>query len=226
MLFGSTRGAVNHLVKMAKRVAFVMALVAQFLYIIYLVYITVKDAGIIGVNITMGVLSVGYLIYFLIMEYRLSGMSKEERKAGRKVNKTVKKIYRFVKLTFKTMNLGIMFYGLWASEAISTTVSTIFTTLMIIVWIVELIIALGSVVISYVADVIMEAIEDDKNVMADKVKEPGRALKKVGNRFKRFFGFGKGEEEPEEEERYVRDERFVRWEEELKEDKAREEARK
>ena len=225
MLFGSTRGAVNHLVKMAKRVAFVMALVAQFLYIIYLVYITVKDAGIIGVNITMGVLSLGYLIYFLIMEYRLSGMSKEERKAGRKVNKTVKKIYRFVKLTFKTMNLGIMVYGLWASEAISTTVSTIFTTLMIIVWIVELIIALGSVVISYVADVIMEAIEDDKNVMAEKVKEPGRAMKKVGNRFKRFVGFGKGEEEPEEE-RYVRDERFVRWEEELKEDKAREEARK
>ena len=223
MILGSTRGAINHLVKMAKRVAFVMALVAQLLYVAYLVYIMVKGAGILGVNIAMGVLSVGYLAYFLIMEYRLSRMSKTERKVERKTGKTVKNIYRSVKLTFKTMNLGIMFYGLWASEAISTTVSTIFTTLMIIVWIVELIIALGSVVISYVADIIFAAIVDDKNVVEDKAKEPERLVKKTGRKIARFFGFKVNEPE---EKRYVRDKRFVRWEEELKKDQEREKAKK
>ena len=223
MVFGSTRGAVNHLVKVAKRVAFFAALITQLLYVAYLVYITVKDAGIIGVNIAMGVFSVAYLVYFLTMEYRLSRMSKEERKEGRKTGKKVKQIYDWVKLVFKTLNLGIMLYGLWASEAISTTVSTIFTTLMIIVWIIEVVIALGTVVISYVANVIMEAIDDDRNAIVDRAREPERVVKKAGRGIARFFGFEVSEPE---EERYVRDERFVRWEEELKKDKENEKAKK
>lgn len=219
MLFGSTRGAVNHLVKVAKRVAFLTALGMQLLYIAYLVYISVKGEGIVGVNITMGAISVGYLLYFLIMEYRLSGMSKKEIREERKIGRSVKRIYGFVKLAFKTMNLGIMIYGLWVNEAISTTVSTIFTTLMIIVWVVELIIALGTVVITYIAEVIIDAIEDDKNVMIDKAKAPERLAKKAKNGIKKLFGLASDEDEPEEE-RYVRDKRFVRWEEEYKRDKA------
>lgn len=224
MLLGSTRGAIHHLVKLAKRVAFITALGMQLLYIAYLVYISVKGAGILGVNIAMGALSAGYLAYFVIMEYRLSGKSRRERKEGRRTTRTVKKIYRWVKLAFKTLNLGIMLYGLWASEAISTTVSTIFTTLMVIVWVVELVIALGTVVIDYIAVLIMDAIEDDKQSMIDMAKTPVRAAKRVKRGFKRLLGIG-GDEEPEEE-RYVRDEKYVRWEDELKEDRAHKTARK
>ena len=220
MLLGSTRGAIHHLVKVARRVAFFAALGMQLLYIAYLVYITVKGAGIMGVNIAMIALSVGYLGYFLIMEYRLSGKRGRERRAGKRTSRAVKQIYRWIKLTFKTLNLGIMIYGLWVSEVISTTVSTIFTTLMIIVWVVELVIALGTVVIDYIENVIIDALEDDKNAMVDVAKTPGRVIKRVGRGFKRFLGFG-GDDEPDEE-RYVSDEKYIRWEDELKEDRSRE----
>ena len=94
---------------------------------------------------------------------------------------------------------------------------------MIIVWIVELIIALGTVVISYVSGVIMDAIEDDRRAISDKINAPGRAIRKVSRGIKRFFGFGKDEDEPLDST-YVRDERFVRWEAELEEEKSRDEA--
>ena len=218
MLLGSTRGAFNHLKKRAKQISFFAALVMQVLYIAYLVYIIAKGAGIVGVNIAMGALSVGYLAYFLVMEYRLAKKTRKERKEGRKATSKVKRIYRWVKLFFKSMNLGIMLYGLWVSEAIATAVSTIFTTLMIIVWIVELVIALGTVVVCYVIDVMLDAFEDDKKTMEYKAKAPVRGVKKIA----RFFGFGSDEVE----EKYEREERFVEWEAELRAEKEREKAHK
>ena len=229
MIFGSTRGAVNHLLKVAKCVAFIAAMIMQLLYIVYLVYIVAKGEGIVGVNIAMLVVSFVYLAYFLVMEYRLSGMTGAEKRAERKSTKIMKRVYNWVKFAFKTMNLGIMLYGLWVNEAISTTVSTIFTTLMIIVWIVEFVIALGTLVLGCVVDIIFDAVEDDKNALKDRfIDEPKRVAKRGINRFKRLLGFGSPDDDCDDsgDERYIRKERYVRWEEELKEKQARERAEK
>ena len=223
MIFGSTRGAINHLLRVARLAAFFTSLVMQLIYVIYLSYITVSGRGILGVNVAMWVLSVGYLVYFLITEYRVSGMRKAERQAERKAGRGIRQVYRWLKIGFKAFNLIIILYSVWANETDQSAFSTIFTTLMIIVWIVELIIALGTVVISYVSGVIMDAIEDDRRAISDKINAPGRAIRKVSRGIKRFFGFGKDEDEPLDST-YVRDERFVRWEAELEEEKSRDEA--
>ena len=195
----------------------------QLVYIVYLFYITLFGIGIFGVNVAMWVISLGYLVYFLVMEYRISGMSKAERAAERKEWKRVKRIFAWIKIVFKALNLGMILYGVWASGTSPTAFSTIMTTLMIIVWVLEVVIALGTLVISYVANVIMAAIEDDKRSISDKINAPGRAIRSFGRGFKRFFGFGSDEDEPEDDG-YVRDERFVRWEAELDEEIKRDKA--
>lgn len=219
MIFGSTRGAVYHLRRRAKQTALVIALVMQLVYIGYLIYLMVKGGGILGVNIGMCVISVCYLAFFLTMEIRYLRMSANLRKEERRVAKNVKKCYKWIKLGVKSVNLGIIIYSLYVDSVISTAFSTIVTTLMIILWIIEFTVALGSVVIDYVVDVILEAIDEDKAMMRESVTAPVKKVKRTFGRVKRFFGFGNDEVEEEE---FVRNPKFARWEEELAEYKERE----
>lgn len=219
MVFGSTRGAVHHLKIRAKQVSFAVALAMQLVYIGYLVYLMVNGGGIFGVNVGMCALSVGYLAFFITMEFRYMGMSSATQKEKRRVAKRIKKYYKWIKLGVKTVNLGIIIYSLYVESVISTAFSTIITTLMIILWIIELIIALGSVAIDYVVDIILEAVEEDKRIMTETVKAPVKKVGRAVNRVKRFFGFGT----PEVEEEFVRNPKFERWEEELEEYREREE---
>ena len=220
MLFGSTRGAINYLLKMVKRVAFAVSLVMQLIYMAYLVFMMASGRGIIALNVAMMTLSVGYLVYFLCMEYRFSDMGKAQKKVEKKLARRMKRIFTYIKFAFKTFNLGVVLYGIGVNEINPSSFSTIFTSVMVIIWIVELLVEIGKMVITYIVNVLAEAIEDDKRAMADKAKEPERFIKKAGRGIKRLFGFGT--DEPEEDDRYVRDERFVRWEDELREEREKE----
>ncbi len=219
MIFGSTRGAVFHLKRRAKQVAFAIALIMQLVYIGYLIYLMVKGGGILGVNIGMCAISVLYLAFFLTMEIRYLGMSSNHRKEERRVAKKIKKYYKWIKLAVKSVNLGIIIYSLYVDSVISTAFSTIVTTLMIILWIIEFTVALGSVVIDYIVDVVLQAIEEDKSMVKETVTAPVKKVKRAFGKVGKFFGFGSGDEE---EEKFVRDPKFVRWEEELAEYKERE----
>lgn len=225
MIGGSTLGAIHHLGKMTKRITFWVQLITQLVYISYIVYSIIGGVGIFGLNIGIGVLSVAYLVYFLIAEYRISRMTKKEKKSEVKTSKKVKSIYGKIKFAIKTINFGILMYSLWATATVATAFSTIITTLLVIVWVIEFVMILGEIAINYIVNLISEAIEDDKKAIVDTVTTPLRVVKKVGKSWlKRMFGFGSQEEEVEEE-KYIRDERFIKMEHEYKADKAIEKER-
>ena len=225
MLFGSTRGAINHLLKLGRSFVFVSSLVLQLVYIAYLVFTLASGGGIVGINVAMLAVCAAYLAYFLYMEYRISAAGKAERDVEKREKRRVETVFRWTKIVIKALNFAILLYGYWVGEKSPSAISTIFTTVMLIFWMLELVIAIGVAVLSYVSHLIMDAIEDDKKAMADKARAPERLVKRAGRGIKRLFGFGSDEDESEDD-RYVRDERFVRWEEELREEQERNKAHK
>ena len=209
MVLANTRATLHHLKMVAKRIAISFTVITQFIYIGYLIYSICTGRGEVWINATLLALSAGFLTYFSVMEWRLYSMRGKVLRAQKRRSNRVKRVYRWLKLAAKALNLGILLYGVWSSAESATPFSTILTTLMIVFWMLELVFAVGELVVDYIVTVLIEALDEDKHAVVDPIVTPA---KKIVNGVKRFFGGRVEEKEP-----HRRPKKFEEWEEELNE---------
>lgn len=174
-----TRAAIDKTLNDFKRFGFVFNIVIESLSIIYLIYAIIAGAGFIFVNIPLAVISVSYLVFFVI-----TGRDLEKKK----LCESAKQKYRILKIAVHTLNLGVTIYGIYIASEELSFISIVMAAATTIGWALNLLITFTVNYLSAKANFIIKAIEAD-------IEHTMRPVEKVTNFIKRV----KGEEvEPKE----------------------------
>lgn len=183
-----TKAAFLKIVNDFKRVAYLLNVTTQILYIAYLIYALFSGAGVIWANIVLLGLSVAYFILFLCMT------------AGRVLEPTTKAqqivhiIFKRCKQVIKLFTLGVMLYGLYATTKRVTPVSVVLNALMIVGFVLQIIFEIIFYIVKTRAQLLLDGIQADLEFIT-------KPAAKVGNFFKKLTG---KDVEPEKEKSKTR----------------------
>ena len=121
-------------------------------YLIYIVYALVTNAGEGWINITLGAATLSYLVYYLTCYY-ITGVDSDSRRVG--------KSYKVFKLAMKAISLLTAIYGIYNTAGRVSAVSVIITSLMVVVWILQVLFELVSYFVRTRLRLIVEGLEAD-----------------------------------------------------------------
>lgn len=172
MPFQYTKEAINVIIQTAKKALFWIAFFTQCLTIIYLIYTLITHSGNALINSILLVISVFAFFYFLQTSF-----SEAKQKNGN----AVKHILSFSKLFIKLFNLGIIIYGFYTAASTVSPISIIITVFMILFWIIQIIVEILTILIVYLKNFVLEAIDADLNSLT-------RPFTSTGNFFRRLVG--------------------------------------
>ena len=113
--------------------------------------------------------------------------------------------YRWIRLTLTAFTLGTTIYGVYEATTNITPLSIILLTLMIVLWVVQFIFELITIMFEQKRDLILEAIEMDIEEAKGIYQKPVSAVKKFFNRLT-----GQEEEVIEPEEKDSRNARRIK----------------
>ena len=172
-MFDYTKAAVEKLVEDFKKVVYALTLGTQIAYVLYLCYALLAPSGNPIINGLLLVLSLSYLVFFLVMtEY---GKTPD----GKQTKRLVKKIYGICKKLIKLYTLGIAVYGLCMTANNVNPLSLILTVFMVVGFVLQIIFDTLLGIISKRVNLIIEAVIADKNNLVQPVKTVGNFFKKL-----------------------------------------------
>ena len=201
-----------------KRLVYIFSIITQLAYMAYLAYALVAGVGIFWVNVTLASIAVAYFLFFMIVTRGNALYVKQG------LHKVVQKIFKISKMLLKVFTIGVMLYGVYSTTQNVTPIGVILSALMIVGWLLQLIFEVLGNVVSSRFQLLLSAIEADKDEMTKPVKA-------VGNFFKRITG---QEVEPEKEksktriwlDKQVEEKRAKRRDEKSQEKAAKKQAKK
>ena len=174
-----TKVAIKQIEKDVKRVAFVGSIIAQLIYIAYLVYTIWTKQGFFAINIGLLILSVAYFAFFLYA-------NAQEFKAT--IKRKVHVIFKRCKQLIRVFTLGVMGYGIYLTADEASTTSIIFLIFMILGFIADVLLECTVRFVVNRSRLFIEAMKAD----LEEATKPVRAVKN-------FFGRISGNETPQEE---------------------------
>ena len=154
------------------KLARVLDVTTQIVYIAYLAYTIFAKSGLFIANVILLVLAAAYFGFTL---YVYSNEGKKELK------KLIKKLYKYSKRIIKLFTLGVMLYGVWLTAENVTPLSLFFSIAMAAGFIVQILFDVFITLFSRYADLCMEGLKAD----IENVTKPVRS---VGNFFKKLSG--------------------------------------
>lgn len=178
-----TKAAIKKTVDDFKRLDYLRNIITQILYVAYLVYALFSGAGVWIANVILFGISVAYLAFFLFITLGKANQLKKKTK------KIVTRVFTRCKQLIKLFTLGVMIYGIYATTKRVTPVSVIFSALMIVGWVLQIIFEVLFKFFLNKAQFVLEGMEADYEAITKPVKT-------VGNFFKKLSG---KEVEPEKE---------------------------
>ena len=174
-----TKVAIKQIEKDVKRIAFVGSLLAQLVYIAYLVYTLWTKQGFFAVNVGLLILSVAYFAFFLYA-------NAQEFQARTK--RRVRIIFKRCKQLIRVFTLGVMGYGIYLTADEASTTSILFLVFMILGFFVDIVLECSVRFVVKRSQLFIEAMKAD----LEEVTKPVRAVKS-------FFNKVTGKETPQEE---------------------------
>ncbi len=156
-----------------KRVDYYRNIITQLLYVGYLVYAVCTKTGFIWVDVALLALSVAYFIFFMVMT------RGKPLAPVRKVQKSVAVIFRRSKQLLKLFTLGVMLYGVYFTTQNVTVLSVLFSALMIVGWILQIVFEVLMKIFIARGQLIIEALEADFEGVTKPVKAVGNFFKKI-----------------------------------------------
>lgn len=193
-----TKVAIKQIEKDVKRVAFIGSILAQLIYIAYLIYTIWTKQGFFAVNVGLLVLSVAYFAFFLYA-------NAQEFKATTK--RRVRVIFKRCKQLIRIFTLGVMGYGIYLTAGETSTPSVIFLVFMILGFVADILLECSVRFVVNRSHLFIEAMKAD----LEEATKPVRAVK---NFFGRITGKETSQEEPTKQRQFldeqvgqVRDER-------------------
>ena len=172
-----TRAALNKTVKDLKAVSFVFTIVLQSCYLLYLVFVSIVGRGIRGINIALSVITLAYLIFYILT-------AKKVTKGAKTAKKRTKLMYKSIKLTINAFTLVVALYSVFITNEVLTSVSLagiLVTVFMVIGWLIQL----SLMVISIYAEKKIVFILDGFHTDLEKITRP---FDKASNLVKRIKG--------------------------------------
>ena len=192
-----TKAAIKQTIDDFRKIDYVRNVVTQVLYIAYLTYAIIftatANSPLLWVNTALFMLSVGYFGFFLYVT-TLTPTGK--------VPTSVKNVFRRCKLALRFYTLSIMLYGLYLTTKNVNPLSVIFTALLIVGWVLQVLFEIVFQFFINRAKFIMEGMEAD----FETVSKPVRS---VGNFFKKMAGQEVEEEKPKSKNRIFLDQKVA-----------------
>ena len=166
-----TRVALKNTARDVKRASFAFTVGANLLYIAYLIYAIIVDAGILYLNIALAALTAGFLVFYIVTTI---DEKKRARKAGVKA-------YKYIRLGTDFFTLAASVYGIYIASSHATVLSLFLCATSLVGWTVRFILTLLSAYVEAHVNYIMTAISAD----VDEIKRP---LSTVGNVINKVMG--------------------------------------
>ncbi len=189
-MFKYTRASIDAIIGDIKKYYYTFKYGSLLLTIAFFAYAAIMKYGYFWLNI-------GLLICFVLYGiFELVTMNKNFRGA----KKLIRRTYRWTKIGINTVSLAGVVYGVYMANYSSSAVSIILTTLMIILWVLQVLFEIVLEICENRRDLVVDAWNEDINVMKDGVQTVKDTVMKPINSVNNFIKKVKGEEieEPEE----------------------------
>ena len=185
-MFDYTREAIGTTISEIRRFSVGYTVLANLVFIAYLIYAICVGAGLIAVNIVLAALVFCYLAFYI-------ATYKTAKKQTKAVRRTVRHWLAWTKILAKALTLGISLYGIYLTTTHTTPISLIVTTLTCISWVGQVAVELVCLYLEAKLNLFKAAIEADF--------EGGiKIANTVGNVYKRFVGEEPGDIIPQGEQ--------------------------
>ena len=158
-MFDYTRAALNKIKKDLNIVKWIFDYGFHIIMIAYLIFAVIVKNGSIIINSVLLGLTIVTLIYTIV--YSRKGETKKEKKKAKRVLKSVKHKLKVGTLIVKGISFVVTFYGMYISTNSTSPISIIFTTLMLIMWILSVMLEVFSFLIEIDIDYIKEGLKYD-----------------------------------------------------------------
>lgn len=170
-MFKYTREAVDKIIDDFRKLSRFFKYSSQIFTVTYLVYAIIANVGNLYANIILLSLFIAYTIFDLVID----------EKENRLVEKVVRRTYKWLRISIKAFTLGILIYGIYTATTSTSPISIILATLMIIVWVLQVLLELVIMIVEDEKDLVVAGLKKDM----DDIKRP---VTEVGNFFKRVTG--------------------------------------
>lgn len=171
-MFVYTRAYFKKLIDDINLVGYLFNVITPVFYIAYLLYAIFLPVGFRWANVTLLVLTLLYLVFY-ISTYDI------KNKDFKATKKRVRHIFKGIKLGVTAMTLGITIYGIYVASTHTTAVSVVLSSFMALFWVVNVFIEIMSYIIEYQSELFLAAIEADKNEFLAPVNAVGNFVKRV-----------------------------------------------
>ena len=182
-MFKYTREAINKIIDDFKLLSKIFKYTSQVATIAYLTYSIIFNVGNFYANIILLILFVGYVIFDFVV-------SDEGNKF---IKKVVKRTVNWLKISIRAFTLLVLIYSIYTATTNASAITIIMATLMIIVWVLQVLLELVISVVEDEKDLVLAGLKKD----IDDIKKP---VTDVGNFFRRVAGQEIIEQEDESRE--------------------------
>lgn len=189
-MFKYTRASIDAIIDDIKKYCNTFKYVSLLVTIGLFTYASIMKFGYFWVNI-------GLLIFFVLYGlFELVTFNKNFRTA----KKLVRRTYRWTKIAINTISLAGVVYGVYMANNSSSAITIILTTLMIILWVLQVLFEIVLEICENRKDLVIDAWNEDINVMKDGVQNVKDTVMKPINSVNNFIKKVRGEEVEEPEE--------------------------
>lgn len=178
--FKYTREAISVIVDDLKKYGRIFKYGSLIFTTLYFIYALITKSGYFVANVILASMFVVYTVF---------EFATNNNKNIKGVKRSVKRSYKWIKLTIKAFTLGSLLYGVYTATTNVSAFSTIIATLMVIMWVVQLLLEVVIEVIENKVDLVTTAFAQDWEDIKDTVKDTVTApITFVTNSIKKLKG--------------------------------------
>lgn len=166
-----TKAVIHDTIKDLKRFFFILSLIMQVAYIVYLTYALISKIGNIYVNISLLVLTFAYLVFFIIMYGKKS-----------KAKRYVRRAYKWSKLTINAFTLGVAVYGIYLTFNNANPLTIVLTAVMVILWILQVLLEIVIYYFENRKDLLISSLELDFEFITKPANTVSNIVRKISGK--------------------------------------------
>ena len=178
-MFRYTRAAIDILISDIKKYCAIFKCGSMIFTILYFIYALYSKSG----NFVVNVVLLSLFSFYTLLDVITHG------KELKSLKRFIKKSYKWLKMLTKTFSLGVMIYSIYTASTNVSPISIILATLMIILWVLQLLF-----------EIVIELFENKKDLIVAGWSKDVENLKKPVSTVTNFIKRVRGEEIIEEED--------------------------
>lgn len=163
LLFGHTINALNKTVDDFKKASLAFRIATLLISAGYFIYAIVTETGILWANSLSLAILVAYNVFELVAD---------KLELAKTAKKAVKHAYKWLKIVIKSFTLVVMLYGIYVAADSVNGIRIILATLMIIMWVLQVLIEIVSIVAERRIKYIIQEFQKDYEPINENYIQP------------------------------------------------------